>query len=114
MSDGPSNIPLLDYAINLGIALAGAAVRFVREWRTNFTEWQPSRVFIEGLFSALTAGFAGILTMWVLRSWKTDPYYTAFAVGIMGHMGPEGIALLTDLLKNGFRSRSETPSPPEK
>lgn len=109
MIEGPSNVPLADYCINIGVALAGASVRFVREWRNNFATWGPSRVFVEGLFSALTAGFAGLLTFWVLRSWKADPYYIAFAVGIMGHMGPEGIALLTDLLKNGFRARTETP-----
>lgn len=109
MTDGPSNIPLLDYAINLGVAFAGAFVRFTREWRNNYAEWKPSRVFLEGLFSAITAGFAGVLTLWILRSWHTDPYYTAFAVGIMGHMGPEGIALLTDLLKNGLQNRSEPP-----
>lgn len=109
MTNGPSNIPLLDYAINLGVALVGAFVRFLREWRTNYAEWKAERVLIEAFFSALTAGFSGVLTLWVLRSWNTDPFYTAFAVGVMGHMGPEGIGLLTDLAKNGLNLRASQP-----
>lgn len=106
---GPGNLPLVDYLINLAIAVAGASVRFLREWRDNFNAWKPGRVVIEGLLAAITAGFVGALTYWVLASWVVGPLYIAFACGIMGHMGPEGIALLKDIVTNGLRSRSQTP-----
>lgn len=109
MSQGPGDIPFLDYVINVGVAIIGGAVRFMRDWRTSYAEWSASRIWIEAVLAALIAGFSGVLTFWVLRGLNTDPLYTAFAVGIMGHMGPEGIALLSDFLKNGFRSRTQTP-----
>jgi len=59
--------------------------------------------------NAVYAGFAGMLTFWLLYSWKVDPFYTAFAVGVMGHAGPEGITLLTEILSNGLRSKSTPP-----
>jgi hypothetical protein len=61
------------------------------------------------LVNALTAGFSGVLTFWVLRSWSVDPLYTAFAVGIMGHAGPEGLALLKEVVFNAIKSRAQTP-----
>lgn len=110
MSQGPGNLPLLDYAINVGVAIAGASIRFAREWQMNFGAWDRRRVAIEAFINAATAGFVGLLTFWVLTSWKIDPLYTAFAVGIMGHMGPEGIQLLKDVITNGLRSRQAPPS----
>lgn len=109
MSQGPGNLPLLDYAINIGIAIIGAAVRFAREWQVNYEEWDRSRVALEAFIHATTAGFVGVLTFWVLSSWKIDPLYVAFAVGIMGHAGPEGIVLLKDVTTNGLRSRTAPP-----
>lgn len=109
MSQGPGDIPLLDYAINLGVALVGAAVRFVKDWRANFGQWTAGQVWFEGLANALTAGFSGVLTFWVLRSWSVDPLYTAFAVGIMGHAGPEGLALIKETVFNTIKSRAQTP-----
>lgn len=112
LPQGPQDIPLLDYLVNLGAALLGGSVRFVKEWRENFTNWERRRVFFEGVLNALYAGFSAILTFWLLYSWKVDPYYSAFACGIMGHMGPEGITLLKDVVSNGLRSRA-TPPPKE-
>lgn len=109
IDQGPGNIPILDYLINGSVALAGAFVRFLRRWRDSIDEWKPKQVVIEGLLDAITAGFVGVLTFWLLASWQIGPLYIAFAVGIMGHMGPEGIALLKDIVTNGLRSRSQTP-----
>lgn len=109
MALGPQDIPILDYAVNLGAALVGGAVRFLKEWRENFREWEWRRVFFEGVLNAFYAGFAAVLTFWLLYSWKVDPYYSAFACGIMGHMGPEGIALLKDVISNGLKSRTPPP-----
>jgi hypothetical protein len=109
MAPGPDDIPIRDYAINIGVALVGAAVRFLRQWNDNFDDWRARRIFFEGLLSGVTAGFVGVLTFWLLTSWKVDAFYTAFAVGIMGHMGPEGIALLKDFITNALRLRSQTP-----
>lgn len=106
---GPGNLPLLDYAINIGIAIVGAAVRFASEWRANFDEWDRKRIALEAFLNATTAGFVGVLTFWVLTSWKVDPLYTAFAVGIMGHAGPEGLLLLKEVVTNGLRSRQAPP-----
>lgn len=103
---GPGDVPLLDYCINVGVALVGAVVRFLREWRSN-AQWTRREVFIEALLNATTAGFAGLLTFWVLRSWSVDPFYTAFAVGIMGHAGPEGLALLKEIVANGLRTKAK-------
>lgn len=105
----PSDIPLIDYAVNIGIALLGGAVKFAREWQMNYTSWVPGRVAIEGFIAAALAGFVGVLTFFVCTSWKVDPLYTAFAVGMMGHMGPEGISLLKDVVSNALRSRNATP-----
>ena len=105
MSQGPGNLPLLDYAINIGVAIAGASVRFAREWQLNYTAWDRKRIAIEAFINATTAGFVGLLTFWVLTSWKIDPLYTAFAVGIMGHAGPEGLSLLKESLFNAIRSK---------
>lgn len=106
---GPGDIPALDYLINLGVAIAGASIRFAREWQMNFAAWDGRRVVIEAFINAMQAGFVGLLTFWILSSWKVDSFYTAFAVGIMGHMGPEGIALLKDVVTNGLRSRTPPP-----
>lgn len=108
---GPEDIPFIDYAINIGVAIVGASVRFAREWQTNFAQWDGKRVVLEAFINATTAGFVGLLTFWILASWKVDPFYTAFAVGIMGHMGPDGITLLKDVVTNGLRSRASTPPP---
>lgn len=111
MSQGPGDVPLLDYVINVGVAMVGAAVRFLREWRENFASWDRKRIFIEALLNALTAGFCGLLTFWVLSSWTVNPFYIAFAVGIMGHAGPEGLVLLKEVVFNAMRSRA---TPPQK
>ncbi len=108
---GPGDVPLLDYAINVGVALVGAAVRFLREWRANFTEWDRKRIFLEAMLNAITAGFSGLLTFWVLSSWSVNSFYIAFAVGIMGHAGPEGLVLLKDAVFSAIRSKSQTPPP---
>jgi hypothetical protein len=105
MSQGPGNLPLLDYVINIGVAIVGASVRFAREWQMNYTVWDRKRIAIEAFINATTAGFVGLLTFWVLTSWKIDPLYTAFAVGIMGHAGPEGLSLLKESLFNAIRSK---------
>ena len=109
MSQGPGDVPLLDYAINVGVALVGATVRFLREWRANFAEWDAKRIVIEAMLNAITAGFCGLLTFWVLASWAVNPFYIAFAVGIMGHAGPEGLVLLKETVFNAIRNRSQTP-----
>jgi LydA holin phage, holin superfamily III len=106
LSQGPQDVPLLDYLVNVGIALVGAVVRFLREWQKHFGEWNVMRIAIEAMLSVVTAGFCGLLTFWLFYSWKMDPFYTAFGVGVMGHMGPEGIALLQDSLTNGIRSKT--------
>jgi hypothetical protein len=113
LSQGPGDVPLLDYVINVGVALIGATVRFLREWRTNFTVWDRKTIFIEAMLNAVTAGFSGLLTFWVLQSWTVNPFYIAFAVGIMGHAGPEGMALLKETAFNAFRAKSNLP-PPQK
>lgn len=106
MSQGPGDIPFLDYAINLGVALVGAVVRFLREWKANYEAWSSKQVWLEAGSNAITAGFSGVLTFWVLKSWGVDPLYTSFAVGIMGHAGPEGLALLREVATNMLKSRA--------
>lgn len=106
---GPQDISAPEYLIAAGAALLGGAVRFIKEWRENFTTWETKRVFLEGVVNALYAGFAGLLTFWLLYSWKVDPFYSAFACAIMGHMGPEGVSLLKDVISNGLRSRAAPP-----
>lgn len=113
MEKGPQDIPLLEYAINLGAAFGGGAVRWMKEWRENYRVWDRRRVFFEGVLNAVYAGFCALLTFWLLYSWKVDPYYSAFACGIMGHMGPEGIALLKDVISNGLRARTSPTAPKE-
>ena len=105
----PSDIPIIDYAANFGIAMLGAVVKFAREWQQNWNVWDRWRVMIEGFIAATLAGFVGLLTFFLLTSWKVDPLYTIFAVGMMGHMGPEGIALLKELVSNALRSRTSPP-----
>lgn len=112
-SRGPQHIPLIDYFINLGLALLGGLVRFARVWQTNFTTWKWQRVAFEGFLNAIYAGFAALLTFMLLSSWNVDLFYSAFACGIMGHMGPEGITLLTEVISNGIRSKSSPPPPKE-
>ena len=113
MDRGPQDIPLLEYLFNIGAALIGGLVRFMREWKENYDTWQKRQVFFEGVLNAVYAGFCALLTFWLLYSWKVDPYYSAFACGIMGHMGPEGIALLKDVIANGLRARTSPPAPKE-
>lgn len=111
---GPQDISSTEYLVTGGAALLGGAVRFMKEWRENFHVWETRRIFLEGVVNALYAGFAGLLTFWLLYSWKVDPFYSAFACAIMGHMGPEGISLLKDVISNGLRARSSVPPPPPK
>lgn len=111
MEDGPQNVSSLEYLVSLGAALLGGAVRFLMGWRDNIEQWVGKRLFLEGFINGLTAGFAGLLTFWLLYSWKVDPFYSAFACAIMGHMGPEGISLLKDVITNGLRARSSQPPP---
>lgn len=110
---GPQHIPLIDYLINLGLAMVGGLVRFARVWQTNFATWRWQRVAFEGFLNAIYAGFAALLTFMLLASWNVDKFYAAFACGIMGHMGPEGITLLTEVISNGFRAKSNVPPPPK-
>lgn len=109
MAQGPGDIPAIDYLVNLGVAVVGASVRFAREWQVNFTEWDRKRILIEAFIAATLAGFSGLLTFWILRSWGVDAFYTAFAVGIMGHAGPEGLSLLREALFNFVKNRASTP-----
>lgn len=113
MDPGPKDIPFIDYLFNIGLALIGGLVRFMREWQANYEQWALRRVFLEGTLNGLLAGFAALLTFLLLFSWKVDPFYSAFACGVMGHMGPEGIALLKDVLNNGLRSRNSPPAAKE-
>jgi hypothetical protein len=101
----------MEYLLNLGLALLGGFVRFARVWQANFTEWRWNRVVFEGFLNAIYAGFAALLTFMLLSSWHVDKFYTIFACGIMGHMGPEGITLLTEVISNGLRSRAGPPPP---
>ncbi len=106
---GPGDLPVHEYLINIGVALLGASVRFARQWQVNFARWDAKRVWLEAFINAATAGFVGVLTYWALRSVNTDPLYTAFAVGIMGHMGAEALQLFWELASNGLRSRAAPP-----
>lgn len=107
----PSDIPLVDYAVNIGIALVGAAVKFARDVQLNWQAWDRTRIAIEAFITTAGAGFVGMLTFWLLTSWKVDPLYAAFGVGMMGHMGPEGLALLKEWWSHGLRSRQQPPPP---
>lgn len=108
MIEGPENVPIRDYLINAGMAVAGGSVRFLQAWRANL-DWTRKQIVIEALMTILTAGFVGVLTFLLLRAWGANPLYSAFAVGIMGHAGVEGINLLKEVVANGLKSRSQTP-----
>lgn len=105
----PHDIPAFDWAVNLGAAVIGGAIRFMRQWQTNYGQWSKGRVFFEGVLNALYAGFAAILTFMLLQSWGVNPYYSIFACGVMGHMGPEGVSLLSESIRNAILSRTAPP-----
>ena len=109
MAIGPQDISGVDWAINMGAALVGGIVRFMKEWKANFDEWPKGRIFFEGVLNATYAGFAAMLTFLLMKSWNADQYYTIFACGVMGHMGPEGINMLTEVITNAMRSRDIRP-----
>ena len=64
MSQGPGNLPLLDYAINIGVAIVGASVRFAREWQTNYTIWDRKRIMLDAFINVFGPAIATLVPAW--------------------------------------------------
>lgn len=102
---GPKSIPVVDYLINLGVAIAGGLVSFARLWRESLARPEAAmsrqQLWLLATERVLTAGFAGVLMLWFLKSYGINDYYIAFAVAVAGHMGPEAM----DLFKGAIGGR---------
>ena len=105
----PTDLPVVDYVVNGAVALVGGAVRFLKLWAQNYPDWAPPRVAIEAAIATMTAGFVGALTYWVMAAYGFSGLQIAAACGIMGHAGPDGLAMLKDAFLNAIRSRIESP-----
>lgn len=97
LGDGPKNIPPIEYIINIGIALVGGLVSFIRMWRETLAKPEAvmtlKQLALLACERVLCAGFAGVLMLWFLKSYGINDYYIAFAVAVAGHMGPEAMEL---------------------
>lgn len=102
LGDGPKSIPLIEYAINVGIALLGGAVSFVKMWRESFGKPEyalsSKQLTLLACERVLYAGFAGVLMLWFLKSYDINDFYIAFSVAVAGHMGPEAMELFKGAL----------------
>ena len=58
----------------------------------------------------LTAGFAGLLTHWLLSKWGWGDDYVNFAVAIAGYGGAETIVFLQTILFDAIRRKAEAAS----
>jgi len=112
---GPKNIPLIDYFINVGISLFGGMVSFLKLWSENpETGLNKKQLWITAIYRVLTAGFAGVLMLWFLKSYAINDYYIAFAVAIAGHMGPEAIDVMRGAINARVSKLSDKDSEPPK
>lgn len=105
LGEGPKNIPPIEYLINVGIALLGGLVSFVRAWRESWAKPEATmskkQLWLLAFERVLCAGFAGVLMLWFLKSYGINDYYIAFSVAVAGHMGPEAM----DLFKGAVSGR---------
>lgn len=108
---GPKSIPLIEYFINLGVAFVGGLVSFARLWRESLQRVElamtTKQLWLLALERVLTAGFAGVLMLWFLKSYGINDYYIAFAVAVAGHMGPEAMDLFKGAIRGRFRNLTD-------
>lgn len=95
----PLNYSLQQYGAILGIALVGGLVSWVAKVRAG-----RMRGFhvLQLMGELTTSAFAGLLMFW-LCEWAGAPkLLTICLVGIFGHMGTRGIALLEEWAERRF------------
>lgn len=51
----------------------------------------------------LTAGFVGLLTLWLLAGWNLSENFVAFALGVAGYGGVESISFFQSVFRETVR-----------
>lgn len=101
----PSSYPLLTYAWILLLASWGGIVNYIRKVKSN----QVERFSIMELIGEIVvSAFAGVMTFWLCELSAFPPLLTAAFVGVSGHMGGRGIALIENILKRKAGVRGDT------
>lgn len=101
----PMSYPLLTYLWVIGLSAWGGVANYIRKVRSGQSEHFS---FLEVVGEICISGFAGVLTFWLCELGGMPPLLTAAFVGISGHMGSRGIALLEDKFKRKWGIRPES------
>ncbi len=99
----PSSYGLITYFWVLALASWGGVVNYVRKVKSNQIE---SFSIMELLGEIMVSAFAGVMTFWLCELSEFPQLLTAALVGVSGHMGGRGIALIEHTVKvrAGIRS----------
>jgi uncharacterized membrane protein len=77
----PLNVPLAEYGVMLGIAVAGGVVAWIRKVRSGeYPSWSLSQLVGE----MATSAFAGMLTFWGCEAYGAPLMITACLAGMSG------------------------------
>lgn len=87
----PTNIPLVTYAITVGIAMWGGVVHLIKQAKSS----PKSRIsLLAFLGSVTTSGFCGLLSLYLGNIAHLDAAATAIISGIAGYSGVRFVELL--------------------
>ena len=92
----PGSYEWITYIWVMGLASWGGVVNYVRKVKAN----QVERFSImEVLGEIMVSAFTGVLTFWLCELSGFPQLLTAALVGVSGHMGGRGIALVEHMIK---------------
>ena len=94
----PTSYTWITYLWVFGLASWGGIANYIRKVRSGQSE---TFSIMEIIGEVCISAFAGVLTFWMCELSSMPPLLTAAFVGVSGHMGSRGIALLED----GFKRR---------
>lgn len=83
------------------LAMIGGTVKYLSRLKTKNLPFSLLELIMEWVIS----GFAGIITMYVCLWQGYDLHLTAVLVGITGHMGGSGIALIQESIMSAWKNR---------
>ena len=119
LTEAPATPPTVDYGpldsgqiiptlIMLLIGAAGGFVAFYRKWKEGHI-----RAFnvTELIGELVVSGLCGIGAYWVCKGFEVNPWLTAAAVGMVGHMGSRAVFMAEQWLgtKMGVQVPPEKP-----
>lgn len=100
-------------AIAFVLAMLFGWLRYMQDFRKPREEW-PHFSTVGFIVQGLTAGAAGMLTMWLIAEWGIPRYLSAVMIAVAGWGGAEIISSLLEGVKDVLRRRLDVSGTPEK